>query len=90
MGHWDVFMRKVEPIASRVPYQVTPGNHEFWFNFSAYNHRFVMPDEGTRPRVLSVHTHIHTYIHAYIHTRVIVQYTRGQYAVWYSSSYWLL
>jgi len=46
MGHWDVFMRKVEPIASRVPYQVTPGNHEFWFNFSAYNHRFVMPDEG--------------------------------------------
>ena len=22
MSHWDVFMRKVEPIASRVPYQV--------------------------------------------------------------------
>jgi 3',5'-cyclic AMP phosphodiesterase CpdA len=46
MKHWDNFMRKIEPIASRVPYQVTPGNHEFWFNFSAYNHRFRMPDEG--------------------------------------------
>ena len=22
MAHWDVFMRKIEPIASRVPYQV--------------------------------------------------------------------
>ena len=43
--HWDVFMRKVEKIASRVPYQVTPGNHEMWFNFSAYINRFYMPDE---------------------------------------------
>jgi hypothetical protein len=25
MKHWDVFMRKIEPIASRVPYMVTPG-----------------------------------------------------------------
>jgi hypothetical protein len=44
--HWDVFMRKIETIAARVPYMVTPGNHEFWFNFSAYKHRFVMPDGG--------------------------------------------
>eukprot|EP00040_Diaphanoeca_grandis_P026038 m.145161 g.145161 ORF g.145161 m.145161 type:complete len:515 (+) comp30422_c0_seq1:262-1806(+) len=44
--HWDVFMRKIESIAARVPYQVTPGNHEFWFNFSAYKHRFVMADQG--------------------------------------------
>jgi acid phosphatase type 7 len=45
-SHWDVFMRKIEPVASRVPYQVTPGNHEMWFNFSAYKHRFYMADEG--------------------------------------------
>lgn len=44
--HWDVFMRKIEPVASRVPYQVSPGNHEFYFNFSAYKHRFIMTDEG--------------------------------------------
>lgn len=41
--HWDVFMNHVQPIASKVPYMVTPGNHEFWFNFSAYKHRFFMP-----------------------------------------------
>eukprot|EP00602_Paraphysomonas_sp_CaronLab_P008380 CAMPEP_0185024288 /NCGR_PEP_ID=MMETSP1103-20130426/7296_1 /TAXON_ID=36769 /ORGANISM="Paraphysomonas bandaiensis, Strain Caron Lab Isolate" /LENGTH=510 /DNA_ID=CAMNT_0027557209 /DNA_START=44 /DNA_END=1576 /DNA_ORIENTATION=- len=41
--HWDVFFNKIEPIASRVPYMVTPGNHEFWYNFSAYKHRFTMP-----------------------------------------------
>lgn len=47
--HWDVFLNHVQPIASKIPYMVTPGNHEFWFNFSAYKHRFYMPgtlDEG--------------------------------------------
>lgn len=24
--------------------QVSPGNHEFWYNFSSYKHRFTMPD----------------------------------------------
>lgn len=41
--HWDDFLNKVEPIASRVPYMVSPGNHEFWFNFSSYKSRFFMP-----------------------------------------------
>jgi hypothetical protein len=27
MHHWDVFMRKIEPIAARVPYMTSPGNH---------------------------------------------------------------
>lgn len=43
MKHWDMFMRKIEPIASRVPYMTSPGNHEFLFNFTAYKHRFAMP-----------------------------------------------
>jgi hypothetical protein len=34
-------MRKIEPIASSVPYMVVAGNHEIWFNFSAYKTRFV-------------------------------------------------
>jgi 3',5'-cyclic AMP phosphodiesterase CpdA len=45
--HWDTFLNKVEPIASKIPYMVTPGNHEFWFNFQAYKHRFYMPSVGT-------------------------------------------
>lgn len=45
MPHWDVFLNKVQRIASRVPYMVTPGNHEIWYNFSAYKHRFFMPGE---------------------------------------------
>jgi len=43
MQHWDVYFRKIEPFARQVPYMVSPGNHEFWFNFSAYKHRFWMP-----------------------------------------------
>ena len=41
--HWDVYFNKIQPIASRIPYMVTPGNHEFWFNFTSYKHRFSMP-----------------------------------------------
>jgi hypothetical protein len=37
---WDVFLRSIEPITSRVPYMVTPGNHEFYWNFTAYRNRF--------------------------------------------------
>jgi len=47
MPHWDDFFNKIEPIASRVPYMVTPGNHELWYNFSAYKHRFYMPGESS-------------------------------------------
>ena len=41
--HWDDFWRKVEPIAARVPYMTTPGNHELFANFSAYYHRVASP-----------------------------------------------
>lgn len=30
MEGWDVFLRQMEPIVSRIPYLVAPGNHEFW------------------------------------------------------------
>ena len=43
MPHWDVFLNKIQAIAARVPYMTTPGNHELWYNFSAYKHRFLMP-----------------------------------------------
>eukprot|EP00051_Salpingoeca_urceolata_P004673 m.66805 g.66805 ORF g.66805 m.66805 type:complete len:507 (+) comp13782_c0_seq3:970-2490(+) len=41
--HWDKFMRKIEPVAATVPFMVAPGNHEFYWNFTAYKHRFAMP-----------------------------------------------
>ena len=43
MPHFDDFMNKIQPISSRVPYMVTPGNHEFGWNFAAYKARFFMP-----------------------------------------------
>ncbi len=30
------FLRRVEPLASRLPYMVLPGNHEVHYNFSHY------------------------------------------------------
>eukprot|EP00605_Chrysophyceae_sp_TOSAG23-4_P000613 GSChrysophyteH1.ASY1.ANO1.690.1 assembled CDS len=48
-SHWDVFFNKIQPIAARVPYMVTPGNHEFWYDFAAYKARFFMPSVGAMP-----------------------------------------
>lgn len=45
MPHFDDFLNKVQPIAARVPYMTTPGNHEFGYNFSAYKSRFFMPGQ---------------------------------------------
>jgi len=42
----DIFMRKVQPIAGLVPYMVCPGNHERYFNWLNYKHRFTMPGNG--------------------------------------------
>lgn len=42
----DEFMRKIEPIAARVPYQTSVGNHEIAENFTHYNQRFTMIDSG--------------------------------------------
>lgn len=42
----DEFMRQIEPIAAYVPYMVSPGNHEFNYNFSNYKSRFSMPKNG--------------------------------------------
>jgi hypothetical protein len=45
MPHFDDFLNKVQPIATRIPYMTTPGNHEFGYNFSAYKSRFFMPGQ---------------------------------------------
>merc|ERR1711865_524511 len=40
---WDNFFRELEGATSRVPYMVAVGNHEHYYNFSAYRTRFSMP-----------------------------------------------
>ena len=52
----DEFMRRIEPIASRVPYQVVPGNHEAAWNFSHYDNLFAMTDQ----RSGQVNNHFYT------------------------------
>jgi phosphodiesterase/alkaline phosphatase D-like protein len=36
----DAFMRGLEPVAAAIPYMVSPGNHEFSFNHTAFTNRF--------------------------------------------------
>ena len=55
MAGWDLFLRKIEPIASSIPYLTTPGNHELWFNFDAYKHRFWMADDGAHQSMCAAH-----------------------------------
>ena len=43
MPHWDLYLRKIERIAARVPYMTNPGNHELWYNFTAYKTHFWTP-----------------------------------------------
>lgn len=42
----DRFLRLMEPISARIPYQTSVGNHEAAGNFSEYEHRFTMINRG--------------------------------------------
>eukprot|EP00898_Chlorokybus_atmophyticus_P003512 jgi/Chlat1/4161/Chrsp27S04232 len=42
-GVADAFVESIQPIAARVPYMVSPGNHERTYNFSHYRAYFNMP-----------------------------------------------
>ncbi|RWS17160.1 Iron/zinc purple acid phosphatase-like protein [Dinothrombium tinctorium] len=53
----DAFLRFIEPIAARVPYMTSPGNHEEKYNFSNYDNRFTMIDEKTRCK----NNHFHSF-----------------------------
>eukprot|EP00744_Colponema_vietnamica_P002168 GILI01003467.1.p1 GENE.GILI01003467.1~~GILI01003467.1.p1 ORF type:complete len:517 (+),score=158.39 GILI01003467.1:27-1553(+) len=49
---WDVFFDQIEPISSRMPYMVSPGNHEIGLEDSGgecgvpFDRRFHMPENG--------------------------------------------
>jgi len=42
---WDLWGRQVEKLAAYMPYQVTLGNHEKYYNFTAYKARLPMQGE---------------------------------------------
>ena len=41
----DAFMEDIAPVASAIPFMVAPGNHESYYNFSHFKHRFSMPEQ---------------------------------------------
>lgn len=45
-GHiWDLWGIQNEPIAATRPYMTTPGNHESFYNWTAFSNRYHMPHE---------------------------------------------
>jgi len=47
---WDKFMRMNEPYTNTVATMAAVGNHENYYHFSAYNHRYFMPYEQSGSR----------------------------------------
>jgi len=45
---WDVWVQQIQPLASTMPYMVTVGNHEEFFNFTSYINRFTMPGDSQK------------------------------------------
>jgi len=44
---WDSWMSQISPIASKMPYMVSNGNHENYFNYSSLLNRFTMPSASS-------------------------------------------
>ena len=42
---WDDYMRKIEFFAAYIPYMTAVGNHELFYNFTDFKHRFSMPGD---------------------------------------------
>jgi len=40
---WDMWGRQVQSLASTSPYMVSVGNHEKYYNFTSFRHRFYLP-----------------------------------------------
>jgi len=45
---WDLYGEMIDPIASRTPWMVGPGNHEIEFNGTDYNHLFTAFEQRYR------------------------------------------
>lgn len=59
--HWDLFFNKIQPIAAHVPYMASPGNHELFYNFSSFKHRFFFPSAVSSTVDTSIDSHMHAF-----------------------------
>ncbi|KAK5576321.1 hypothetical protein RB653_007462 [Dictyostelium firmibasis] len=46
---WTDFLQSLESITSKVPYMTTPGNHDVFYSFTAYQNTFNMPGSSNMP-----------------------------------------
>lgn len=44
---WDLYGRQTEQFAAGAPYMTAVGNHEHYFNYTAFNARYQMPSESS-------------------------------------------
>jgi len=42
---WDLWSSMVQPLAANIPYMFAIGNHEHYYNWSAFTNRFTMPGD---------------------------------------------
>lgn len=42
---WDLWGEQVAPLSNHIPYMTSVGNHEKYYNFTSFIHRFHMPGE---------------------------------------------
>eukprot|EP01133_Synstelium_polycarpum_P007773 gene7773-9118_t len=40
---WNGFMESITPFSANIPYMTCPGNHDAFYNFTAYTTSFIMP-----------------------------------------------
>lgn len=59
----DRFLRRLQPLAAYLPYQVCPGNHEAAQNFSHYDGRFSMVSsvEDSDSEALQINNHFYSF-----------------------------
>eukprot|EP01138_Halocafeteria_seosinensis_P012922 gb/GECG01013200.1/.p1 GENE.gb/GECG01013200.1/~~gb/GECG01013200.1/.p1 ORF type:complete len:539 (+),score=38.97 gb/GECG01013200.1/:1-1617(+) len=43
---WDLYLDMMQPISARLPFMLTVGNHDMFYNATAFRHRFLMPSTG--------------------------------------------
>lgn len=42
---WDLWGQQIEPLAAHMPYMTGVGNHEVFYNWTAFTHRYHMPTQ---------------------------------------------
>ncbi|EGC29313.1 hypothetical protein DICPUDRAFT_93173 [Dictyostelium purpureum] len=46
---WNDFLQSIQSVTSKLPYMTTPGNHDVFYSFTAYQTTFNMPGSSSMP-----------------------------------------